>query len=192
VDGPYAAPCQAALLAEHAVLVAAGSGVTPIAGILSSLLDRAGGCDASAAAAAIRPLRRVDLIWVAGDTQSFSWFVPLLRRFDAPANAGLRSLVTLHIYLTALPPDSKPAAALLHFALDAFFADVHEDLVIGLASARTLPGRPPWPALLAQCRDAAPAGAATEVWFCGPSAACSDLSDACYDDGLPLYAEVYG
>ena len=191
MDGPYAAPCQAALLAEHAVLVAAGAGVTPIASILSTLLERAGGRDASAAAAAIRPLRRVDVIWVAGDTASFSWFVPLLRRFDAPANVGLRALVTLHIYLTALPPDSKPAAALLHFALDAFFADEREDIVIGLASARTRPGRPPWPALLAECRDATP-GTATEVWFCGPSAACGELSDACYDNDLPLYAEVYG
>ncbi len=40
VDGPYGAPSSHIFRAEHAVLIAAGIGVTPFASILKSIMNR--------------------------------------------------------------------------------------------------------------------------------------------------------
>ena len=79
VEGPYAAPCQGVLYADHAVLVAAGVGVTPMASILGSMMARARAAKAAAeaigdptagsAASALTPLRRLDIVWVAGESE---------------------------------------------------------------------------------------------------------------------------
>jgi hypothetical protein len=80
VDGPYPAPCQGVLFAQHAVLVAAGVGVTPMASILGSMIARARAAGAAAAAigdpaagsarSALAPLQRLDVVWVAGETSA--------------------------------------------------------------------------------------------------------------------------
>ena len=40
IDGPYGAPSQHIFEAEHAVLIAAGIGITPFASILQSIMCR--------------------------------------------------------------------------------------------------------------------------------------------------------
>ena len=40
IDGPYGAPSSHIFRAQHAVLVAAGIGVTPFASILQSIMNR--------------------------------------------------------------------------------------------------------------------------------------------------------
>lgn len=111
VEGPYAAPCQGVLYAEHAVLVAAGVGVTPMASILGSMMARARAAKAAAeaigdptagsAASALAPLRRLDIVWVAGESES--------RRLG-----GGRTLALLPIGspLTRSPPHRLPSHTL--------------------------------------------------------------------------------
>jgi hypothetical protein len=86
---------------------------------------------ACSARTALAPLRRLDIVWLAGETSAFSWFVPLLQRFEteASADAELRAMLHVNVFLTGVPADTDEATVLLHFALDAFFAGDERDCV---------------------------------------------------------------
>ena len=160
LEGPYPAPCQAVTSTRHAVLIAAGMGVTPAAAILASILARARAGAAAAAAigessssvaAVLWPLARLDFVWLASEGAQFGWLLPLLQRFEAEAARdprGLGALLHVHVYLTSLPATSDPATAMLHLALEALLEEEGVDVVVGLRGARLVPGRPAWPALL--------------------------------------------
>jgi hypothetical protein len=153
--------------------------------------------------ALLAPLRRLDVVWVAGETSAFAWFIPLLQRFEAEAkdDAELRALLGVSVYLTGRPPESDKGAVLLHFALDAFLADNASDCIIGLEGTHTTPGRPNWPDFFAHARadflaaqepgERARAHAATEVFFCGPPVMNAALADACFDAGMAFHTEAY-
>jgi NAD(P)H-flavin reductase len=209
LDGPYGAPCQGVVHAPHGVLVAAGVGITPAASILGSLLARAAAARAASGAlgdaanegagdpvrAALRPLVRLDLVWLHNEGEGFSWLTPLLQRFEAAAqrDEALAEVLRVHVYLTSLPSASDPAAAMLHLALDALCSDEGVDPVVGLRNVRTRAGRPgSWRELLAALRREAPAGAgATEVFFCGPPALGERVAEGAYDAGMPFNGESY-
>ena len=216
IDGPYAAPCQRVTTVRHAVLVAAGMGITPAASILSSILARARAASAAAAAigeapleaaattaAALWPLERLDLVWLCNEGASFSWFIPLLQRFEqeAAADAALARIVRVHIFLTSLPAAAGPVGALLHLALDALFDDEGVDVVVGLRGARTIPGKPAWSPFIAGlvADEGMPAGScggsatrsATEVFVCGPRRVAVSVAAACDELRLRCHAEMY-
>ena len=143
LDGPYNAPCQGVLGTRHAVLIAAGMGVTPAASILASILARARAGAAAAAAigeertpgctaAVLWPLQRLDFIWLSSEGSHFSWFLPLLKRFEEASSEdpGLASLLRVHVYLTSLPDSTDPRTAMLHLALDALFDEEGVDVVV--------------------------------------------------------------
>ena len=57
-------------------------------------------------------------------------FAPLQRfEQEATADAELRAILHVHVFLTGMPKNTDSRAMLLHFALDAFFADHQEDCV---------------------------------------------------------------
>ena len=119
VDGPYPAPCQGVLFAEHAVLVAAGVGVTPMASILGSMIARAraaraaasaiGDASAGSAKTALAPLRRLDVVWVAGETSAFSWFIPLLQVREH--GVGLGRSARARTFTPPRPPPPSPPSS---------------------------------------------------------------------------------
>jgi hypothetical protein len=209
LDGPYCAPCQGVVHVRHGVLVAAGVGVTPAASVLGSLLARAAAARAASSAlgepacegagcpvrAALRPLARLDLVWLHNEGGAFAWLTPLLQRFEAAAAAdgALAEVLRVHVYLTSLPAASDPAAAMLHLALDALCSDEGVDPVVGLRTVRTRAGRPgSWRELLGALRREAPPGAgATEVFFCGPPALGERVAEGAFDAGFPFHGESY-
>lgn len=211
LDGPYVAPCQGVVHVAHGVLVAAGVGITPAASILGSLLARAAAARAASGAlgegahagagcpvrAALRPLARLDLVWLHNEEGGFSWLTPLLQRFEAAAagDGALAEVLRVHVYLTSLPASSDPAAAMLHLALDALCADEGVDPVVGLKTVRTRAGKPgSWRELLCTLRRESPcagAAGATEVFFCGPPALGDKVAEGAFDAGMPFHFESY-
>lgn len=207
IDGPYPAPCQGVLFADHAILIAAGIGVTPMASIIGSMLARAraaavaaeaiGDSGASDARSALAPLKRLDIVWLASETSAFGWFIPLLQRFEIEAehDLQLRSMLHVHVFLTGMSPDTDEGTVLLRFALDAFFADDERDCIIGLNGTIAKPGRPKWPVFLATARHdfvkTEGNEALSEVFFCGPPSMNKELAGACFDADMPFHAEAY-
>uniref|UniRef100_A0A8D2LA54 NADPH oxidase 4 n=1 Tax=Varanus komodoensis TaxID=61221 RepID=A0A8D2LA54_VARKO len=70
VDGPFGSPFEESFNYEISLCVAGGIGVTPFASILNTLLDDW----------ECYKLRRLYLIWVCRDIQSFCWFADLICR----------------------------------------------------------------------------------------------------------------
>ncbi|KAK5006603.1 hypothetical protein LTR28_006298, partial [Elasticomyces elasticus] len=77
IDGPYGAPAEDVFDNEIAVLVGTGIGVTPWASILKNIWHLRRSPNPP------RRLRRVEFIWVCGDTTSFEWFQALLSSLEA-------------------------------------------------------------------------------------------------------------
>ncbi|CAH0715144.1 unnamed protein product, partial [Brenthis ino] len=91
LDGPYGAPSSHIFRASHAVLVAAGIGVTPFASLLQTVMlrHRAARRRCLRCAAALPPaaspgmnLKKVDFFWINREQRSFEWFVSLLSQLE--------------------------------------------------------------------------------------------------------------
>ena len=109
IDGPYGAPSQHIFEAEHAVLIAAGIGITPFASILQSIMcqyrnlrHKCPNCDyiwdsPHTAGSFVRKVGnktvdfshrsidsyfQVDFIWVTREQRSLEWFISLLARME--------------------------------------------------------------------------------------------------------------
>lgn len=92
MDGPYGAPSSHIFMAQHAVLIGTGIGVTPFASILQSIMHRhwrarhtCPRCKyewCSAIPRAVMNLRKVDFFWINRNQHSFEWFVNLLSQLE--------------------------------------------------------------------------------------------------------------
>lgn len=110
IDGPYGAPSQHIFEAEHAVLIAAGIGITPFASILQSIMCRyrnrrhkCPNCDhiwdnPESEELCLKKVRsspvdlyqtqifffycQVDFIWVTREQRSLEWFISLLAQME--------------------------------------------------------------------------------------------------------------
>lgn len=96
LDGPYGTPSQSIFDAEHAVLVAAGIGITPFASILQSLMNRYRRARASCPNCDYRigqdpefstgeqalSVRKVDFIWITREQRSLEWFISMLSQME--------------------------------------------------------------------------------------------------------------
>lgn len=79
-------------MAQHAVLIGTGIGVTPFASILQSIMHRywkarhtCPRCSfewASDIPKSVMNLRKVDFFWINRDQRSFEWFVNLLSQLE--------------------------------------------------------------------------------------------------------------
>lgn len=92
MDGPYGAPSSHIFMAQHAVLIGTGIGVTPFASILQSIMHRhwksrhtCPRCKyewSSAIPRSVMNLRKVDFFWINRNQHSFEWFVNLLSQLE--------------------------------------------------------------------------------------------------------------
>lgn len=178
LDGPYGAPSSHIFLAQHAVLIATGIGVTPFASILQSIMHRywkarhtCPKCKFSWASdipATVMNLRKVDFFWINRDQRSFEWFVNLLSQLEieqAELGGAMERFLEMHMYITSALQKTDMKAVGLQLALDLLHQKEKRDLITGLKT-RTNAGRPNWDKVFKTIADQKK-GKVT-VFYCGP------------------------
>jgi NADPH oxidase 5 len=112
IDGPYGTASRDIFNSEHAVLIAAGIGVTPFASILQSLwfkfLKSYKECSTCKNCwfedIDEKNLKKVDFIWINRDYDSFEWFIELLGKLEAQQlNSKFvnNRFIQIHLYMTS-------------------------------------------------------------------------------------------
>ncbi|CAF1293744.1 unnamed protein product [Adineta ricciae] len=159
IDGPYGAPSQHIFEAEHAVLIAAGIGITPFASILQSIMCRyrnlrhkCPNCDYIwDNPQDDQPfVKKVDFIWVTREQRSLEWFISLLARMEIEQqhlqqNSDKGPLLEVHLYVTSAKSAADLKALNVYLSLDLIGREntTNCDAVDGLRQ-RTKHGRPDW------------------------------------------------
>ncbi|XP_038218084.1 NADPH oxidase 5 [Zerene cesonia] len=198
LDGPYGAASSNIMRAQHAVLVAAGIGVTPFASLLQSVLLR----HARARAACPRcghawpdparhgmSLNKVDFFWINREQRSFEWFVSLLSQLEIDqAAAGGARFLEMHMYITSALQRADMRALGLQLALDLLHDKGKRDLITGLKT-RTNAGRPNWDKVFQ--RLAAQRRGKVSVFYCGPPLLARSLRAKCDQFGFHFRKEVF-
>lgn len=201
IDGPYGSPSSHIFRAQHAVLVAAGIGVTPFASILQSIMYRyyqarstcpqCSHCWVEKLPSSVMKLRKVDFIWINRTQQSLEWFVRLLSDLEAEqALLGdvLEHFLDVHIYITSALSRTDMKAVGLQLALDLLHEKDKRCLISGLKS-RTQPGRPDWEKVFQGIKEQKK-GKVT-VFYCGPPALSEILRDHCNRHKFSFRKEVF-
>ncbi|EEC04724.1 NADPH oxidase, putative, partial [Ixodes scapularis] len=202
IDGPYGSSSRHIFRAQHAVLIAAGIGVTPFASILQSIMyryyqarstcPRCHHCWVEKLPHSIMKLRKVDFIWINRTQQSLEWFVRMLSDLEmeqAMFGDVLERFLDIHIYITSALDRTDMKAVGLHMALDLLHQKDKRCLITGL-KRRTQPGRPNWnEASLLETRSARK-GKVT-VFYCGPPTLSRILHDHCNWNHFAFRKEIF-
>ncbi|EFX75389.1 hypothetical protein DAPPUDRAFT_323294 [Daphnia pulex] len=201
IDGPYGAPSSHIFRAEHAVLIAAGIGVTPFASILQSIMHRyyairqsCPNCNHSWASQmpdSIMNLKKVDFFWINRDQRSFEWFVDMLSQLEmeqTDVGGVLDRFLDLHMYITSALKKTDMKAVGLQMAFDLLYAKDKRDLVTGLKT-RTNAGRPNWDKVFQKLVDE-DKGKVT-VFYCGPPQLAKELRKKCNEFGFDFRKEIF-
>ncbi|XP_057371298.1 NADPH oxidase 5-like [Daphnia carinata] len=201
IDGPYGTPSSHIFRAQHAVLIAAGIGVTPFASILQSIMHRyyaslqvCPNCQYSWASRmpdSIMNLKKVDFFWINRDQRSFEWFVHMLSQLEmeqAEMGSALGRFLDLHMYITSALKKTDLKAVGLQMALDLLHAKEKRDLVTGLKT-RTNAGRPNWDKVFQKLIDEDKGN--VTVFYCGPPQLAKELKKKCNKFGFNFHKEIF-
>ncbi|VVC92698.1 unnamed protein product [Leptidea sinapis] len=185
LDGPYGAASSHIFHAEHAVLVAAGIGVTPFASILQAIMYKYWRtrvvCPRCEHAWHSNPfdemtLRKVDFFWINREQRSFEWFVSLLSQLEIEqAECTSDRFLEMHMYITSALQRSDMKAE-------------KRDLITGLKT-RTNAGRPNWDKVFQRLQEQN-MGKVT-VFYCGPPQLARVLRVKCDQFGFDFRKEVF-
>lgn len=201
IDGPYGAPSSHIFRAQHAVLIAAGIGVTPFASILQSIMNRyyasrqtcpkCRHCWVSQMPDSIMNLKKVDFFWINRDQRSFEWFVDMLSQLEkeqTEMGGVLGRFLDLHMYITSALKKTDLKAVGLQMALDLLHDKEKRDLVTGLKT-RTNAGRPNWDKIFQKLVDE-DRGKVT-VFYCGPPQLAKELAKKCNEFDFDFRKEIF-
>ncbi|XP_022126952.2 NADPH oxidase 5 [Pieris rapae] len=199
LDGPYGAASSHIFRAQHAVLIAAGIGVTPFASILQAIMYKYRHarvtCPNCSHTWPCRPrtdmtLRKVDFFWINREQRSFEWFVSLLSQLEIEqAEAGdAERFLEMHMYITSALQRSDMKAVGLQLALDLLHEKEKRDLITGLKT-RTNAGRPNWDKVFQRLQEQGK-GKVT-VFYCGPPLLARILRVKCDQFGFDFRKEVF-
>ncbi|XP_065367471.1 uncharacterized protein Nox [Calliphora vicina] len=201
IDGPYGAPSSHIFMAQHAVLIGTGIGVTPFASILQSIMHRywkarhtCPRCDfewSSDIPKTVMNLRKVDFFWINRDQRSFEWFVNLLSQLEieqAELGGAMERFLDMHMYITSALQRTDMKAVGLQLALDLLHEKGKRDLITGLKT-RTNAGRPNWDKVFKQLQ-AQKKGKVT-VFYCGPPQLAKTLRYKCDEYGFAFRKECF-
>uniref|UniRef100_A0A670ZI50 NADPH oxidase 5 n=1 Tax=Pseudonaja textilis TaxID=8673 RepID=A0A670ZI50_PSETE len=195
IDGPYGTSTRRIFSSEHAVLIAAGIGITPFASILQSIMHRMrkqASCSHSNSLDENMKLQKVDFVWINRDQKSFEWFVSLLTQLEGLQGneepTGGPRFLEMHLYMTAALNKSDMKAVGLQMALDLLAKKEKKDSITGLRT-RTKPGRPDWKQV----------GFSSEphlkrrshVFFCGSPALAKVVKAQCEQFTFPFFKENF-
>ncbi|XP_028035380.1 NADPH oxidase 5 [Bombyx mandarina] len=199
LDGPYGAASSHILRVEHAVLVAAGIGVTPFAALLQELAHRhqaaRNTCPRCSHTWAVQPvgttLKKVDFFWINREQRSFEWFVSLLSQLEmsqAELCGDEGRFLDMHMYITSALQRHDMKAVGLQLALDLLHEKGKRDLITGLKT-RTNAGRPNWDKVFQQLQQQNK-GKVT-LFYCGPPQLARILRVKCDQFGFDFRKEVF-
>ncbi|XP_063962551.1 NADPH oxidase 5-like isoform X2 [Lytechinus pictus] len=188
LDGPYGAPAQHIMEAEHAVLIGAGIGITPFASILQSIYMRYKAakihCPNCGHAwmkeeSPLLKTKKVDFFWINRDQRSFEWFISLINAMETEQAdvEEIERFLDVHLYMTSALSPSDMKAIGLHVALDLIHSKKNRDTITGLMT-RTQPGRPDWDQVFQDLKKQRK-GKIT-VFFCGSPALGKILASRCF------------
>ncbi|NXT31531.1 NOX5 oxidase, partial [Pelecanoides urinatrix] len=200
IDGPYGTPTRRIFTSEHAVLIAAGIGITPFASILQSIMYRYRRRKQSCPSCHYSwcedlrdeemTLRKVDFIWINRDQKHFEWFVSLLTKLEmeqAEQEPGGRFL-EMHMYMTSALSKNDMKAIGLQMALDLLAAKEQRDSITGLRT-RTQPGRPDWSKVFGKVAEEK--RGKVQVFFCGSPALAKVIKTHCERFGFRFFKENF-
>lgn len=193
IDGPYGTATREIFETEHAVLIGAGIGVTPMASILQSIMYRykeskriCPSCKFSfygAIPESVMNLKKVNFIWINRDQKSFEWFVGLLNKIekeqiDVAFEEGkeLEKVIDITLYMTAAKSKTDIRGAGLQMALSIIHRRDKKDLITGL-STRTQAGRPNWNEIFSKISEERKGR--VKVFFCGAPQLGQVVKKAC-------------
>ncbi|XP_039225533.1 NADPH oxidase 5 isoform X2 [Crotalus tigris] len=195
IDGPYGSSTRRIFSSEHAVLIAAGIGITPFASILQSIMFRhrmqkQASCSHSDSLDKNMKLQKVDFVWINRDQKSFEWFISLLTQLEAiqESEEPKARFLEMHLYMTSALNKSDMKAVGLQMALDLLAKKEKKDSITGLRT-RTKPGRPDWKELF-QKIDKEDKGK-VQVFFCGSPALAKVVKAHCEQFSFPFFRENF-
>ncbi|XP_070619704.1 NADPH oxidase 5 [Erythrolamprus reginae] len=195
IDGPYGTSTRRIFSSEHAVLIAAGIGITPFASILQSIMFRhhmriQASCSHSNFLDENMKLQKVDFVWINRDQKSFEWFVSLLTQLEAMQGSEETTarFLEMHLYMTSALNKSDMKAVGLQMALDLLAKKEKKDSITGLRT-RTKPGRPDWKQLFQKIgKDDQ---GKVQVFFCGSPALAKVVKAQCEQFTFPFFRENF-
>ncbi|XP_062601698.1 NADPH oxidase 5-like [Saccostrea cucullata] len=205
IDGPYGTATREIFETEHAVLIGAGIGVTPMASILQSVMYRykeskrtCPKCHHSfygVIPESAMNLKKVNFIWINRDQKSFEWFVGLLNKIekeqiDVAFEKGkeMEKVIDIQLYLTAAKTKSDIRGAGLQMALSIIHRRDKKDLITGL-STRTQAGRPNWNEIFGKISEERKGN--VKVFFCGPPQLGGIVKKKCMTFGFKFRKENF-
>nr|XP_022296724.1 NADPH oxidase 5-like [Crassostrea virginica] len=177
IDGPYGTASREIFETEHAVLISAGIGVTPMASILQSIAHiykestrkcpRCHHSFYSPVSDCGTNLKKVDFIWVNREQKSFEWFWGLLNYIEKELLDETKSterLIDMHLFMTSAQSKTDMKGLGLQIALDLLHQTDNKDLITGLQT-RTKAGRPDWQQIFDKISQERKGK--VKVFFCG-------------------------
>jgi Ca2+-binding EF-hand superfamily protein/predicted ferric reductase len=201
VDGPYGTPSQQIFDAEHAVLIAAGIGITPFASILQSMMHRyrraraicpnckSKICDDNYTSPGDKlNVKKVDFIWITREQRSLEWFISLLSQVEIEQRKNNENFLDTHLYVTSARRQSDLKSISLHLTLDAILSHEESSMIEGLRQ-RTHYGRPNWDIVM-QSLIRKQKGKIT-VFYCGIPSLANILQEKCKEYGLLFKKEIF-
>ncbi|CAF1117807.1 unnamed protein product [Rotaria sp. Silwood1] len=204
IDGPYGAPSQHIFEAEHAVLIAAGIGITPFASILQSIMCRyrnrrhkCPNCEYiwDNPESEELCLKKVDFIWVTREQRSLEWFISLLAQMEIEQqrlrqNSDKGSLLEVHLYVTSAQSQADLKALNIYLSLDLIGREnsANCDAIDGIRQ-RTKHGRPDWDQVFTEllCQKKGK----ISVFYCGPPSLSAELTTKCRQYGFAYKKELF-
>lgn len=189
LDGPYGTGTREVFDVEHAVLIGAGIGVTPMASILQSVWYRFSAAKQkcpcckhvfySDGDGMDMKLRKLDFIWINRDQKSFEWFLTLLSQIEleqSTCGGVLDNCIDFHMYMTAAQKKTDMKGIGLQIALDLIHEKTQRDMITGLKT-RTKPGRPDWRKVFKNIQSQNKGK--VKVFFCGAPALGKTIKEQC-------------
>ena len=201
IDGPFGTPSQSIFDAEHAVLVAAGIGITPFASILQSLIHRyrkakatCPNCDFKlgdellCAGDEKLAVKKVDFIWITREQRSLEWFISMLSQMEIEQAKQNDTFLETHLYVTSAKRQSDLRGIGLHLTLDAICSKEESKLIDGMKK-RTHFGRPNWDVVLQNLIRKQKGR--INMFYCGPPNLSTVLQNKCKEYNLIFKKEIF-
>ncbi|TRY70845.1 hypothetical protein TCAL_01216 [Tigriopus californicus] len=201
LDGPFHAPATSIFEAEHAVLVATGIGVTPMACILQSVLQRhlkrvvnCPSCQTRFTAPQnedVGNLKKLDFIWVVKDPSEAMWFLDLLTGIEMEQEtlgSNLPKIISITIYATRAWSNIDMDTLALRLAMNLYHKARRRDIIYGIKT-KMIGGRPNFSEIFTKLKVSRVGD--VSVFFCGNSTVGAILEKKCEQHKFSFHQEVF-